>query len=132
MLGVVGIAACTSGARATQRTLGDYPYTDFGLRSVSGETSVDMEAGSFYFKPTFVQGTPGQRLTLHIRNTSAIEHNIAIASLSLNQTFPAQSRVAVEVQFPASGALRFFCTFHVWEGMNGELLAGDATPHAVP
>jgi plastocyanin len=39
--------------------------------------------------------------------------------------------VVVEITFPSSGVVRFFCKFHMSRGMNGELLTGDAQPQAV-
>jgi hypothetical protein len=32
---------------------------------------------------------------------------------------------------PESGALRFFCKYHADRGMDGQLLAGEATPQPV-
>jgi hypothetical protein len=39
---------------------------------------------------------------------------------------PPKGKVTVEVIFPASGAVRFFCKFHEALGMHGALRVGDA------
>ena len=84
-----------------------------------------------YFKPTFLQGEPGQRLQLAIENESGTLHNISLPEQHLDMDIPPKGKVTVEVVFPASGAVRFFCKFHEALGMHGALRIGDATPPAL-
>jgi hypothetical protein len=49
----------------------------------------------------------------------------------LDFDIPPKGKVVVEMTFPSSGVVRFFCKFHSAKGMNGELLTGDANPQAV-
>jgi hypothetical protein len=76
---------------------------------VKGQTTVELEADEYYFKPTFLHGVPGQRLQLEIENESGTLHNISLPEQHLDMDIPPKGKVAVEVVFPASGAVRFFC-----------------------
>jgi plastocyanin len=123
------VASPSAGARARQ--LGSFTFQDHGTRDVKGLNELDLEADDFYFSPTFLQGAPGQRLKLTVENEGASEHNLSLDGQGIDTDIPPDGKADVEVTFPASGALRFFCKYHAGQGMNGELLAGDATPQPV-
>ena len=112
-------------------TLGDLTFSNHGTKDVKGQGELDLEADNYYFEPTFLRGTPGQKLKLEIENESSTLHNFSIPEQNLDVNIPAQGKVVVEVTFPSSGVVRFFCKFHSGRGMNGELLTGDAKPQAV-
>lgn len=105
--------------------------SDHGTLEVKGQTTVELEADEYYFKPTFLQGAPGQRLTLKIENESGTLHNLSLPAQQLDVDIPPRGKVAVEVVFPASGTIRFFCKFHEALGMHGALRVEDAPPPAV-
>ena len=90
-----------------------------------------LVADEYYFEPAFLRGTPGQKLKLEIENESATLHSFTIPEQNLDMNIPPKGKVVVEVTFPPSGMVRFFCKFHSALGMNGELLTGDATPQSV-
>ena len=114
---------------AAETRLGDLAYTDHGFRDVQGRSSQDVDVGDYYFKGTFLRGDPGQKLTLRIRNVAQTPHNFSLPSQQLDRDIPTgRERVGVEVTFPESGALRFFCKLHADRGMNGQLLVGNAEP----
>ena len=96
-----------------------------------GKPDVELETDDFYFSPTFLRGSPGQKLTLRIGNQGKETHNLSISGQQLDQDIAPNQEVNVQVTLPPSGALRFFCKYHAGEGMNGQLLAGDATPQPV-
>jgi len=100
--------------------------SDHGTLEVKGQTTVELEADEYYFKPTILQGASGQRLTLEIENESGTLHNISLPEQHLDMDIPPKGKVTVEVVFPASGAVRFFCKFHEALGMHGALRVGDA------
>jgi plastocyanin len=106
--------------------------SDHGILEVKGQTTIELEADEYYFKPTFLQGAPGQRLKLEIENESGTLHNISLTEQHLDVDIPPKGKVAVEVVFPASGTMRFFCKFHEAMGMHGALRVGDVTHPAVP
>jgi plastocyanin len=135
-------------------TVGGLTYNSFGFREAAGEAARDLDAGDFFFKGTFLRGNANQKLKLRVRNTGQGVHNLSIHAnqkLKLrvrntgqgvhNLSIPAQGvdreiptggqRVEVEVTFPESGALRFFCKLHESRGMNGQLLVGEIEPQPV-
>jgi plastocyanin len=112
-------------------TLGGTTFVDHGTKDVKGKDEVELEADSFYFSPTFLHGTPGQKLKIEIENESSALHNFSVTAQGVSQDIPAKGKSEVELTVPASGAVLFFCKYHTGQGMNGELLAGDATPGAV-
>jgi YVTN family beta-propeller protein len=111
--------------------LGATTFDDRGTRDVRGLTRVEVEADDYYFAPTFLRGTPGQRLTLVVENESGTLHNLSIPALHVDRDVPPKGKVEVELTFPATGVVHLFCKLHEALGMNGELLAGDAVPQPV-
>ena len=101
------------------------------IKDVTGLAEVDLEADEYYFEPAFLRGTPGQKLKLEIENESSTLHSFTIPEQKLDMDIAPKKKVVVEVTFPPSGVVRFFCKFHSELGMNGELLSGDANPQAV-
>lgn len=121
--------SATPGAQAGQLLqLGNVRYANRGTKDVKGMSTLELEADDFYFGPTFLQGTPGQQLKLVIKNEGKAPHTFTIAEQQIDQTIQPGGTAELTVAMPASGALRFYCKFHAAQGMNGELLAGDATP----
>jgi YVTN family beta-propeller protein len=112
-------------------THGTMTISDHGTMEVKGQTTVELEADEYYFKPTFLQGVPGQRLRLEIENESGTLHNISLPEQHLDMDIPPKGTVTVEVVFPASGTVRFFCKFHEALGMHGALRVGDAPQPAM-
>jgi plastocyanin len=101
------------------------------VKDVSGLAEVDLEADEYYFEPAFLRGTPGQKLKLEIENESNTLHSFTIPEQKVDMDIPPKGKIVVEVTFPQSGLVGFFCKFHSALGMNGELLTGDAKPQAV-
>jgi predicted lipoprotein with Yx(FWY)xxD motif len=124
------LIGCSGGDDEKTVRLGDQTFIDKGTQDASGRTTFIMEADDFYFEPTFVRGTAGQKLTLQIENESSVLHNISVPSQLVDVDLPANGQVDVDVTFPASGVLLFLCKYHTAQGMNGELLAGSAEPAA--
>ena len=56
-------------------------------------TEVELEADAYYFKPTFLQGAPGQKLTLEIENESGTLHNISMPEQQLDVDIPPKGKV---------------------------------------
>ena len=116
-----------------QTQVGTLPYSDKGTQDVRGETVRRIDAENFAFAPTFLRGTPGQVLHLVVENrTTDTLHNFTATALNINRDIPPNQAVEIDVTFPEAGALLFLCTFHTSQGMNGQLLTGDAPPQARP
>lgn len=124
-------AAVAPSGKSTSTTLGGVTYADHGTKDVRNRTKLELEVDDYYFSPTFLWGKPGQRLTLLLKSRASELHNISIAALGIDKDIPPEGEVQVDVTFPASGVLVFFCKFHGPLGMNGQLLAGDAAPGAL-
>jgi plastocyanin len=110
--------------------LGDQPVNDHGTRDVTGGADLEINAGDFYFEPTFVRGTPGQKLRLRIENRGEVIHNFSLAG-GLDEDVRAGEALEAELTFPEGGVVLFLCKYHQGQGMVGELLSGDAQPTAV-
>jgi YVTN family beta-propeller protein len=115
------VAAAPSG-ESKSITLGGVTYADHGAKDVRNRSKLELEADDYYFSPTFLQGTPGQKLTLVVESEASTLHNISIPALGIDKDIPYKGKVEVDVTFPASGTLAFFCKFHGALGMNGQLV----------
>ena len=116
----------TGGGQAAQFPPQNLAFSDHGTKEVKGQTELELEADDYYFAPTFLRGEPGQRLKLEIDNESSMLHNLSISAQSIDQDVPPKGKVEVEITFPPSGAVPFFCKFHAALGMRGAFLVGDA------
>ncbi len=121
-------SASPVGPGGQSATPGKLTISDHGTKEVKGQAERELEADDYYFKPTFLRGAPGQTLRLEIENESSTLHNISIPEQHIDKDIPPKGKVEVEVTFPPSGVVRFFCKFHAALGMSGALLTGEATP----
>lgn len=112
-------------------TLGDLTFSNHGTKDLKGQGELDLEADNYYFGPTFLRGSPGQKLKVEIENESGTLHNFSIPDQHLDVNIAPKGKVVVAIAFSSSGVVRFFCKFHSARGMNGELLTGDAKPQPV-
>jgi plastocyanin len=77
----------------------------------------------FYMEPTVLMGSPGQSLTIELKNESknGTLHNFSLTEQSIDMDVQAEQSGSVTVTFPQSGFLEFFCKYHRTIGMVGEL-----------
>ena len=68
---------------------------------------------------------------MRIANKGEEEHNFSLSVQQVDKDIAPAATAEIAVMFPSSGVLRFFCKYHVALGMNGQLLAGDATPQPI-
>ena len=109
--------------------VGQVEYANWGHVDARDKETRPLAAGDFYFKETFIQGEPGQKLTLEIKNIAEQVHNFSISAQGLDRDIPPKSdRVDIAVIFPQNGGLQFFCKYHTALGMNGLLAVGGARP----
>jgi plastocyanin len=112
-----GSASGSNGAASTPVSL---PGTtnNKGTKTPSGN-EIEVEMDDFYFNPTFIQGKPGQTLTLHLKNEGKNTHTFTSAALGVDQTLQPDKTADVQVTLPQSGATEFHCNFHQSSGMQG-------------
>lgn len=123
-----------------QRTFGPLLYSVRATADMIGKSALDLNMESysvgtlqnFDFAPTFIQGTPGQKMTLVLRNASSAPHNFTLPAQNIVRDVSPGAIDVVEVTFPTSGGLLFYCHFHTSKGMNGQLLAGRVEPQPLP
>lgn len=94
--------------------------TNKGTKSPTGN-AIDVEMDDFYFSPTFIQGTPGQTLTVHLKNEGKNAHTFTSTALNVDQTLQPDQSMDVQVTLPQSGATEFHCNFHQSQGMQGAI-----------
>jgi plastocyanin len=100
-------------------TIGDVAANDHGTKDVSGESKVEVELDDDYFEPTVLEGKAGERVTLELKNEGGSEHNLTIDELKIDQDVEPGDEAEVEVTFPESGTLTFYCKYHRGQGMAG-------------
>lgn len=85
---------------------------------------VSVEVLDSYFKPNILRGDAGAEITIQLRNAGTQLHNFTISEQGISVELTAGSQSAVKVKFPESGAVAFFCKYHIVESdMLGELEA---------
>ena len=87
----------------------------------SGQSTLDVSAQNFFFTPNQISGTAGEKVTFHITNSGDTTHNFSIDSLNIDQDIDAGQSADVQVTFPSSGSVEFYCSFHKSLGMTGTL-----------
>jgi plastocyanin len=101
--------------------IGGQSANDHGTEDVSGETSVELELDDFYFEPTVLRGDAGQSLTLEAFNEGDQAHTFTSEELSVDQELAPGEETSIDITFPDSGQVVFFCRFHDSQGMRGAI-----------
>ncbi len=128
--GAIAIAASSptttaAGKKDETITLNGVTYANHGTKDVRNLSRLKLEADDYYFGPTFLRGLPGQKLTLMIESEASTLHNFSIPALGIDKDIPPRGKVQLDVTFPASGTLTFYCKFHGPLGMKGMLKTGE-------
>ena len=125
---ILGLAACGGSGKSEESeeggtlTIGGQAVESHGTKDVSGETGkVEIEMYENYFEPTVLEGTPGQKVTLELKNEGSVAHTFTLAEQSVDQEVQPADEAEVDVTFPESGELTFVCRFHESSGMVGAL-----------
>ena len=102
-------------------TIDGQTANDHGSKDVSGQASFELEADDLYFEPTVLKGTAGQSITIEVANEGSALHNFSLTEQSISQDVKPDESIEVDVAFPDSGTLLFFCKYHQGSGMRGAL-----------
>jgi plastocyanin len=115
----------SSSSSSGKITIGSDQANDHGTEDATGKTTFEIEASNdssgYFFKPTILQASGGQSITLEIKNEGSVPHNFSITSMNVNVTIQPGASQEVKVTFPPTGTVEFFCSFHHALGMAGEL-----------
>ena len=102
-------------------TIAGQEANDHGTKEISGESSLELEQDNYYFEPTILKGTAGQKITLELSNEGSALHNFSITDQGIDEDVPSEEKAEVTLTFPQSGTLVFFCKYHQTRGMVGAL-----------
>jgi plastocyanin len=126
-------AACSkkssgSSSSSAKTTIDGVQANDHGSKSISGVSSVEVELDNddsgYYFSPTVINGTAGQKVTVELSNEGNTAHTFTIDSASIDQELQPGTKTSTTVTLPSSGTLVFYCKFHRNLGMLGEFSVG--------
>jgi plastocyanin len=125
---LVGAAACGGSGdndeseEGTTTTIGGVQAESHGTKDVSGETGkVEVEMYDNFFEPTILEGKPGQKVTIELKNEGKAAHTFTVSEQSIDQEVEPADEAEVDITFPESGELTFVCRFHQSSGMVGAL-----------
>ena len=104
-----------------QKTIAGVQANDHGTKAVEDSGKTEVELDDFYFKPTVLEGKPGQKVTLELKNEGETEHSFTIDSQNVDQELGPGEEAEVDVTIPKSGVVSFYCKFHKSSGMAGAL-----------
>ena len=91
--------------------------TNHGTKTASGR--MELELDDFYFGPTFIKATPGQRITIELHNEGDAPHTFTMGSVD-EELQPGAKRT-ITVTAPQTGSMTFTCRFHLLQGMQGAI-----------
>ena len=104
-----------------QKSIAGVMANDHGTKTVESGGKTEVEMDDFYFEPTVLQGKPGQKVTLELKNEGNTEHSFTIDSQNVDQELGPGEEAEVDVTIPKSGVVSFYCKFHKSSGMAGAL-----------
>lgn len=108
-------------------TIGGEEATNHGTAKVAGQDEFGLELDDNYFGPTVLDGEADQTITLRLHNEGSNPHTFTIDDVGVDEELqPGDEDVTVDVAFPPSGSLTFYCRFHREGGMLGALSVDGA------
>jgi plastocyanin len=116
-------SGASGGSGGGQITIDGEKANDHGSADLSGASTFKIETDNYYFDPTTLKGTPGQKVTLTLENESSTEHNLTIESEKVDVDIDGGETKTVTITFPKSGSVEFHCEYHHSLGMVGQLVA---------
>ena len=122
--GTTAAGGSATTAAATPPVSLEGTVNDHGSATVKDGETLEMELDDFYFGPTFVTGPAGAKVKVDLTNEGTRSHTFTIDSAKIDQQIDKDGKATVEVTLPASGALAFYCRFHVSGGMQGAFTVG--------
>jgi plastocyanin len=97
---------------------------DHGSEEVTARTT-SLEQDDYYFEPTVLQGKAAQKVSIELENEGDAAHTFTIDDQNIDVEVQPGGSAEVDVTFPDSGTVVFYCRFHRSQGMLGELSVGS-------
>jgi plastocyanin len=128
VVALVGVAAgCGGEDEEAVTTTGN--QTEAARMDVKGEDIVEVAQHDYFFRPATLVGTPGQTLTIDLKNEGAAAHTFTIEGpLPVDEDVQPGEVGQVRITFPESGEVTFECTYHENRGMVGTLEVSSSSP----
>jgi plastocyanin len=118
----------SGGSGGGQKSIAGVNANDHGTKAVEDNGKTEVEMDDYYFQPTVLQGKPGEKVTLELKNEGQTEHSFTVDSQGIDKDIQPGDEAEVTVMIPKSGVVSFYCKFHKSEGMAGALaVTGAAT-----
>jgi len=117
--GCGGSKKSSSESEGKKATIAGVSANDHGSKQVSGKTEVELD--DYYFEPTVLNGKPGAKVTLELKNAGKVEHNFSIDSPKIDKDIDSGESATITVTIPQSGEVSFYCKYHKSMGMAGAL-----------
>ena len=95
--------------------------SDHGTKTASGR--MELELDDFYFGPTYIKATPGQRITVVLHNEGDAPHTFTMGTVD-EELQPGAKRT-ITITAPQTGSVTFTCRFHVLQGMQGAIFVAS-------
>ena len=122
--GCGGSKKSESGESEGQKTtIAGVSANDHGSKRVSGSAEVELD--DYYFEPTVLEGAPGSKVKLELKNEGSVEHNLSIDAQKIDQDVDAGESASVTVTIPQSGEISLYCKYHKSKAMAGALAASS-------
>jgi plastocyanin len=97
---------------------------DHGAQAAPGPR-LQVQAGDSFFAPTCQTGVRPGTVTLVVRNTGRMLHNLSVPAQKLDKDVAPGQTITATVKV-AGKALPYFCKYHRVAGMVGALLPGQS------
>ncbi len=120
--GLGGLGIGTAGAKSSNPVSVSGKVNAKGKKDISGKKSatIEIEADDYYFNPTFLKVSPGEKVTVEFKNEGSTTHTFTSDKLSVDKQLSADKTTKFTFTVPSSGtAFQFHCDFHESMGMHG-------------
>ena len=95
-----------------------------GKKDISGKkkATIEIEQDNYYFEPTFVKVSPGEKVTVELKNEGNTTHTFTSDRLNVDQSLSAGKSKKITITVPSNAkAFAFHCSIHQSFGMQGAL-----------
>lgn len=111
------VVGCGGGSSSTPPVALGGKTNDHGTKTAKDD--LEIEVDDYYFGPTFINATAGQKFTVQLRNAGPQRHTFTSTSSGVDlELAPGASRT-VTLTAPPAGTAEFHCRFHQTQGMQG-------------
>lgn len=114
-------SSSSEGGGVTTKTIAGEKVNYEDTEDVTGRSSTEVELEDYYFGPTVLTGSAGQKITVELKNTGTTEHNFTLEDQKINEDFAPGDTKEVTITLPDSGTVLFHCEYHEDMGMRGAL-----------